>query len=403
MSHTDYTIRGTCRLCGSLHLASRLKLLDTPLANSFMDTASEAKALNRFPLEVMQCTSCGHHQLSAVVDPHLMFEHYLYASGTSPVFVEHFKQLAEALKKKGARRVVEVASNDGTLLHEMSERDIACVGIEPAMNLVPKSTGLGVIRSFCNVPACEQARDMLEPKADFWVACNVLAHVDAFGDTLRALHHTGARHGVFEVQYLSDSLKTGQFDNFYHEHLDYWRMHELVEQLHLYTGWRVTDIEHVKTHGGSLRVWVQSADANYLGTHYHDLLPEEEVFDTARTFQAMHGKIDRCRHELRAAISKMSSVVAYGAPAKMTTLFSELALEPHIEYVVDDSPLKQGLFAPGSGLAVVSFEEFKARVTPPDAVVLTAWNFKDSIVKKLRESGYGGAIIVPFPKVEVLT
>lgn len=398
--------RRTCRLCGSEVLRDRLKLVPTPPANSFMGTKEEAQALSHYDLTVLQCTTCGHHQLYQVVDPNILFKDYCYVSGTSESFRKHFDTLADEIQRSGARRVVELGSNDGTLLRALKKLNVEAVGVEYAENLVElcKKSGLDVLEGGASVANFQQTKEMLEPGADFWVACNVLAHIDDFGGTLRALHHTGATRGVFEVQYLQDLLKSGTFDMVYHEHVDYWRVRELVDWLPLQTGWQVTKVEHIDTHGGSLRVWVSSG-SRFEGVGMSGLFLEDEVRDTTRSFNKLKEKITTCRDELESLVfSRYKNVVAYGAPAKFTTLTYELGLNERIKYVIDDSPLKQGKFTPGSGIPVVSLEA-SLKGFPntgwPDAIVVTAWNFAEQIVAKLKKTfSPCPPIFVPFPSVK---
>jgi hypothetical protein len=390
--------RANCRLCASPKLESRIQFQSTPPANNFTATKLGALSLIKFPLEVMQCTSCGHHQLRHVVDPSILFTDYAYVSGTSKVFVDHLEDLAEQLKRAGARRAVEVGSNDGCLMKALKTRDVDVVGVEYAQNLVSmcKGEGLEVLGGGGSVENFQRAADLLDPGADFWVACNVLAHINEFGTVMRALHHTKAKRGVFEVQYEQDYLKHGMFDGHYHEHVDYWRVTELVEHLHKYTGWWVERVEKIPTHGGSLRVWVSNGQG-FSGVGLANVFLEEEPRDTTKAFKKLRTRIDDAASKLGLLLAPYKTVAAFGAPAKFTTFVAEMGLENRLAYVVDDSPHKQGKFTPGTGIPVVPRTHLE--VEKPDVILVTAWNFADSIVKGL---GAETPIIIPFPDVKVL-
>ena len=255
-----------CRLCKSPRFTSMLRLPSTPPANAFQKTPEAAKALSKFPLNVMRCAACGHHQLDTVVDPKLLFSDYVYASGTSKVFVKHFAKYAQkiqAVVRASQRSVLEIGSNDGTFLEALRSTGFSVLGIEPAARLAAQANerGLETRNQFFDAStAIALAQDGLA--FDVWTANNVLAHVDDFTGTLEALHHcTGEGSiGVFEVQYLKSLLEGGMFDLVYSEHLDYWLLAELVTRLPRTTEWQVSDAEVVPTHGGSLRVWVEKVN-----------------------------------------------------------------------------------------------------------------------------------------------
>ena len=400
-----------CRLCRSKRLTPVLSLPPTPPANAFQKSREVAVTLTRFPLNVMRCENCGHHQLDAVVNAHVLFSDYVYASGTSPVFRAHFERYAEEVDRlvapvRGGRapRILELGSNDGTFLRALQKRGFATLGVEPAFGLAAEANRNGALtwNGFFTAALAEDVKHRFGP-VDAWTANNVLAHIDDFVGTLQALHLCCSDDavGVFEVQYLERLLQLGAFDMCYHEHLDYWRLTELVAWLPLVTGWRVVDASVTSPHGGSLRVWVRSVNrppSEHLETVSGLLLGEERG---GQSFEQLIKRIEQCRTALLKMLpsGKPTGTVAYGAPAKLSTFVETLGLADRLDYVIDDSPLKQGLFAPGSGLEV---RDSTALRTHPKRIVITAWNFADSIVKKLREAGCTSQLIVPFPEVHIV-
>lgn len=412
-----YRQRTTCRLCNNDKLAAVLHLPPTPLANSFMKTREESVALEKFPLDVNCCERCGHHQLGTVVDPKLMFQNYAYASGTAQSFRQHFKEYAEEIVRRfpDTNSFLEVGSNDGTMLHAMynaakCSRSAEVFGVEPAENLVKQclKEGLNVSHGFFSEKLVNERRLF---NMDFWTANNVLAHINDFVGTLNALALTGAKAGAFEVQYLGSLLDGGMFDMTYHEHVSYWRATELVNHLHEHTPWAVVDIELVPTHGGSLRVWVERSGEVPTRPHLHPdfrvyhFIETESRRDWAMSWGVLKEKMDAERERLRSLLEG-KRVVIYGAPAKLTTLLYGLGLNKGVDfaYVVDDSPLKQGLFTPGTGLPVVGVDHLKRHAKgggTVDTVLVGAWNFAEGIVMRLREMGFEhNQIVVPFEQAE---
>ena len=372
--------------------------------------------LERFPLDVFACDRCGHHQLGVVVDPELMFSNYAYASGTAASFRAHFteyaKEIVERYKPLEHRlgelnapppshfRVLEIGSNDSTMLKALLAAGAShVVGVEPAQNLAEKSSADGLLTVHSFFDAKVAVHPDVAP-VDFWVANNVLAHVDDFVGTLNALALTGAKAGVFEVQYLGSLLDGGMFDMTYHEHLDYWRATELIEHLHGHTPWDVVDIEQVPTHGGSLRVWVERIDEGLRmrSGRVADFAERELKRDWAGAWHELKDKMNEERKRLHALLGDHKTVAIFGAPAKLTTLLYGLGLTYlNFAYAVDDSPLKQGLFTPGMGLEVSHPNRLLAE--PVDAVLVGAWNFAPYIVPKLHDMLKGSAnIVVPFEK-----
>lgn len=392
-----------CRLCNYHRFptaAPVFQLPPTPLANAFCKTRAEAQALQNFPLTVHQCPSCGHHQLGHIVDAELMFSEYAYASGTSASFRQHFNDYAKEVRERypDASSVLEIGSNDGVMLHALQNVGFTNVlGVEPARNLsqLANAKGFKTLNAFFS----ERLIQEHSIHADVWVANNVMAHIDSFVPTMQALALTDATAGVFEVQYLGAMLRGGHFDNIYHEHLDYWLLRELYKHLQYYTPWVVTDAQVVPTHGGSLRIWVthrsEVPTQRPSTASMKMLLDEEKAHDWKRDWAALEQKMEVERRFLHASLGDNQRIAVFGAPAKLTSLMYGLKLTNlNFSYVVDDSTLKQGLFTPGMGLEV--FPAQKLLQDPPEVVLVAAWNFADSILRKLNEMGVKAQAVVPF-------
>jgi SAM-dependent methyltransferase len=409
MSGADHRLRTDCRLCGEFRLSVVLRLPSTPLANELPYSRLRPGAQAEFPLYLSQCDGCGHVQLPVVVDPVRLFREYVYVSGTSPVFREHFRHYADSLIERHALGrddlVVEIGSNDGTLLRFLAERGPRVLGVDPAVDIAMRASldGVPTLPSFFDAHVAAQIVES-HGRAKAVVANNVFAHADDLAgmvDAARAVLVPGGAF-VFEVSYLCDVLRHTLFDTIYHEHLSY---HALAPLIGFFArrGMSVYHADCVDTHGGSIRVDVRNEPGMGLGAEGLLLLGRERAFFSSErdSFARLERDIARKRHALSKYLEERrgGGVVGYGAPAKATTLLRAFGVEHMFDFVVDDSEHKQGRWLPGGQTPIrPTAALFDAK---PRAVVILAWNFAESIAKKLRAEGYGGEIVSPLPSLHM--
>ena len=405
--------RTVCRLCDSGELEEILTLEPSPPANNFVTAAEVGIAQQTFPLDVALCAACGHVQLLDVVDPGLLFENYVYVSGTSPVFVDHFRRYAEEVgRRTGAVAgdlVVDIGSNDGTLLRCFRDRGSRVLGIDPARSIAEAATAAGIetLPEFFSPQLAARVRESEGP-ARIVTANNVFAHIDDLREVLAGVRMLLAPDGVFvfEVSYLVDVYEKTLFDTIYHEHLSY---HDVgpLRRFFAANGMELFDAERVTSHGGSLRGYAQLAGGGRpLSPEVERLVRMEAELGLAQgaTFAAFGARIDGLRDRLTSLLADLRSkgemIAGFGAPAKATTLLHHFKLGTALAYIVDDSPLKQGLFTPGQHIPVLPAAALESR--PPNSLLVLAWNFADAIVAK--NSSYlagGGKFIVPLPDLVV--
>lgn len=406
--------RKTCRLCASTNLSLAFSLTPTPLANN-LESADLTKIQNVYPLDVFFCNECSHVQLLDVVNPKLLFENYYYVSGTSPVFVKHFEDYFFYVKKRfnpsKSGVVIDIGSNDGTLLKFFKDDGYTVLGIDPAQNLsvYSKNSGIDTIVDFFS-PTVANTILAKYGKASVITANNVFAHIDDMRSCVEAAKNLLTDDGVlvFEVSYLVDVLEKKLFDTIYHEHLDYHSVKPLVQFLDS-CGLTLVEVERVSSHGGSVRVSAQrKLDGHVPGDSVRQaLLRESELgLDQIETLRDFYGHIDLIKHELYKLLvglkEKGKSIAGFGAPAKMTTLLYHLGINKDLlDFIVDDSPLKQGRFTPGLHIPILASRALYEK--KPDYVLILAWNFADSIIKNhLAYSQNGGRFIIPLPSIEII-
>ena len=397
-----------------MQLTLVLQLTPTPPANAFVAHDQLAEAQQTFPLDVFICEDCGHVQLLDVVAPTVLFENYVYVTGTSPVFVRHFEEYAtfiiDRFRPVAGGLVVDIGSNDGTFLNFFKQHGMAVLGIDPAREIAAKATAAGIeTKAAFFSPTLAAEIVAARGKAAVVTANNVFAHIDDLGAIADGVRDLLNDDGVFafEVSYLLDVLEKTLFDTIYHEHLAYHSVKPLVPFLRAH-GLELISAERVSSHGGSLRCVAQPLG----GSHRRDPNVDEMIaaedriaLDTAATLQRFSARIDAVKLELTSLVHGLKAngkrVAAFGAPAKATTLMYHFGIGPEIiDFVVDDSPLKQGLFTPGMHIPVVASEVMYRE--PPDYVVVLAWNFAAPIMAShARFKELGGKFILPLPNLEV--
>jgi len=406
--------RTTCRLCGSLDLTEVLSLAATPPANAFIshDLISETQPI--FPLDVFFCGNCRHVQLLDVVDPAILFENYVYVSGTSPLFVKHFEDYAryvlDTFVPVAGTRVLDIGSNDGTLLRFFKDTGFSVLGIDPAIDIAAQATANG-IKTITGFFGPETALAIKADHGAFSIitANNVFAHIDDLGGVLDGVAALLEDDGVFvfEVSYLVDVFEKTLFDTIYHEHLAYHAVAPLIPFMRAH-GMELIEAVRVDSHGGSLRAVARpAAGSRTIGNSVAALVDLEVKMglNKAETYRDFGTRIDVLKAELSSLLRGLKeqghSIAAFGAPAKATTLMYHFGIGADlIDFIVDDSPLKQGLYSPGMHIPVVPSEALYDK--KPDYVVVLAWNFADPIMKKHQEyTRAGGHFIVPLPDVNV--
>jgi SAM-dependent methyltransferase len=397
-----------------MDLTSVLSLTPTPPANAFVSEAALDKPQDVFPLDLFFCEKCSHLQLLDVVDPSVLFADYVYVSGTSPVFVAHFNDYADSVIKRFQPNtgdfVLDIGSNDGTLLGFFKNAGMTVLGVDPARDIAVQANKNGV-ETITDFFTPSLAKKILAEKgyAQIITANNVFAHADDLAGIAQGTRELLAPSGVFvfEVSYFLDVYEQTLFDTIYHEHLAYHTVKPLISFFQSHD-LELIEAERVSSHGGSLRGIVQHAGGPHrVGASVAQRLSEEKSLklDNSETLQQFAVKIDTIKQELTALLDDFKgqgkSIAGFGAPAKATTLMYHFGLGADVvDFVVDDSPLKQGLYTPGQHIPVVPSSVLYDRM--PDYALILAWNFAEPIMnnhEKFQQAG--GKFIVPLPNVQV--
>ncbi len=411
----DHYLRKDCRLCGSTRLVKALELVPTPPANSFVGPQDLDKPQACYPLDLYFCQDCTHVQLCDVVDPRLLFEHYVYVSGTSPAYRQHLENYANDVMARylpePVGEILEIGSNDGTFLKFFQAKGLAVHGVDPAQNIavLARADGVPTTTAFFG-RTC--AQEMLKEghRPGVILANHVFAHIDDLRGVMDGVATLLAPNGffIFEVSYLLDVIEKRLFDTIYHEHIAYHSVKALQTFLDSY-GFELVEVQDVAHQGGSLRSFAQrKGGPKPVDPSVPAFLAREAAagLDQIETYQAYAKRLDALKQELTDLLKTEKAagktIAGFGAPAKATTLMYHFGLgRDVIDFIADDNPLKQGTFTPGLHVPVLPASEIYAR--KPDCVVILAWNFADSIMKM--QKSYleaGGTFIVPLPDLKII-
>lgn len=406
--------RDTCRLCGSRDVELVFQLTPTPIGDAYVTADQRDVPQPLFPIDLFLCRACGLAQLLDVVAPEILYGDYIYVTASSLGLGDHFwgyaEQVCGMIRPPRGALVVDIGSNDGTLLKCFGQLGMRTLGVEPAEHIARAATAAGAetIAGFFTPDLARRIREQ-HGSAHVVTANNVFANVDDLESMTAGIRDLLAPDGVFvcESYYVADVVKNMVFDFIYHEHISSFAvtpLHAFFERM----GMRLLDVVHVPTKGGSLRYTVGLASGPRQPTRAVAALLEEERRTGVcepRTFRDFAARIEALRRGTREILSGLKasgrSVSGFGASITGTTLIYHFGLGEFLDYLVDDNPAKQSRFSPGLHLPVHAASALYER--KPDATVILAWRYADPIIRN--HQAYlraGGRFIVPVPDVKVV-
>jgi hypothetical protein len=401
-----------CRLCFSKNLVKVIDLKKSPLANNLKDKIKLSINQKKYPLSALFCKNCFHLQLSHIVKAKILFNKYFYLTGTSSATHLHFEQYYRAIKKrlkKNQKKILEIASNDGTFLKKF-DKTFEKFGVDPAKNLKSFYNNQD-IKFFNNFFSNKISKKIKKKYGSFDVitANNVCAHIDEFHDFINGIKNILSLEGffVFEVSYLKEVLKKKTFDTIYHEHLDYHSLTPLksfFENLQL----KIFDVEFSKVQGGSIRVYVchktsyRNEDVKIkININKEKILGMHKI-STYFNFQKKIISIKKSVNLLLKNIKRKNlTIYGFGAAAKATTFLNFFDIDQKIiNKVVDDNSLKQGNFIPGTSIKIhdprILYED------KPNFILILSWNFANHIIRNYKKYAKNGKFILSYPYPRIL-
>lgn len=405
-----------CRFCGSASLHTFVDLGMSPPCESVRRPEEMDFPEVYYPLHVFVCDQCWLVQLREYIPPDEIFTEYAYFSSMSDSWLEHAKKYVEEVVPRfglsEASQVIEIASNDGYLLKNFVTRGIPALGIEPAAN-VAKVAETNGIKSLVRFFGSETAQQLVSQgtQADLLLGNNVLAHVPDLNDFVGGLKILLNDEGVITMEFphLLQLMNNNQFDTIYHEHYSYLSL-LTVEQVFQHHGLRIFDVDELRSHGGSLRIYAtHTACKCHEPTASLDRVIKDELnagLNRLGSYQAFRTQIENLKLDIMTflidAKRRGKTVAGYGAPGKGITLLNYCGIRCDlIAYTVDRNPYKQGTFMPGTGIRIHSPDYLREQ--KPDYVFILPWNLKSEIIDQLSDlKDMGCKFVIPIPELTVI-
>jgi len=396
----------TCRICGR---ATRevLNLGYSPPANALKRSPSEDD--QAYPLVVDWCSTCDNVQLRETMSAEALYRNYLYVTPDSATLDAHYEYLVSYLVGNGYlasdASVIEPGSNAGHFLRHLQPKVASVLGVDPAREIsqMANDSGIPTITDFFTAEVAD-AIVKERGRANLIIARHCLAHNPSPHEMVAAARSAIADDGFFVVEnaYVLNTIENGEFDQVYHEHMFYFSIRSMSALLAMH-GFHLVDVSMSLVHGGSA-IFVASPKPLPAGPAVQKYEARERLFLNAQAFDRFAARARDVRNQLTALVRSLHadgmSIFSYGATAKGNTLLSYCGLtSAEIPFCVDSTPMKQGLFLPGSNIEVIP----EATSQSPDYYLLTAWNYQDEIVGKVRRAGnYRSQFIVPIPFVRIV-
>jgi len=399
-----YKLIDKCRISDSKKLVNVLKLSNHPLANSLKINKKELE--EKFPLSISFCEESSLLQLNETVNKEILFDHYVWVTGTSQTVQDYANTFSDRLIAFAVPEqddlVIEIASNDGTFLKPFLSKGFSnALGIDPAKNIaeIANQNCINTLPKFWGSSLANQiVADKGQAKVVF--ARNVIPHVSELLDVINGIKIVLKEDGVGIIEFhdVGKILKELQYDSIYHEHLCYFSIQSMTYLLNLFELYPF-HIEKSPISGGS-RVIYFSKEHRQKSSILQEAIIEEtnNKVNELYSWQDFAKRTTAHRKKTLDILESLNgkTIVGFGSSARSQTYLNYCGINSEqINAIIDNNSLKQGMYAPGSSIPIVDFEQGMAM--SPDIIFILAWNFRDEIVKQCKMYGYTGDFLVPFP------
>ncbi|MHC9541078.1 MAG: class I SAM-dependent methyltransferase [Vulcanimicrobiota bacterium] len=408
MASSDYQAITECRSCSSQNLVDILDLGVQPLANDFLSDPDSVQQC--YPLSVAFCRDCSLLQLKQTVRKEALFDRYVWLTGTSRTARDYARtfsaRVLESVKLSRSDLIIEIASNDGTVLRPFVDAGFSVLGVEPAKNVAEIALASGV-QTLCAYWSRETAESIVgsHNHAKVIIARNVIPHVSNLHEVISAAYYALDEDGIGIIEFHDGCtiLKDLHYDSIYHEHLCYFTIRSiatLLARFNLYP----FHIETSPISGGSHVMYFSKKPDEASETYLHAVTSEENsMCNDLTSWKVFAGRCAEHKAKTIELISQFEdkTVVGFGASARSSTYLNYCVLTADaITAVIDNNLLKQGLYTPGSNIPIVSIE--KGMSLKPELIFILAWNFKDEIIQECQDRGFKGHYLTPFPQYPIL-
>ena len=406
-----------CRFCNNKVVNDFADLGFSPPSNSFLSEEQLNQSETFYPLKVQVCNSCFLVQVDEYAKHDEIFDKdYIYFSSYSSSWLEHARNYTDMMIKRfnfnHESNIFEIASNDGYLLQYFKEKNINVLGIEPTSNTADVAISKGIetmVRFFGKKLALELQKK--ENYADLILGNNVLAHVPDINDFVSGLPLVLKKEGVitFEFPHLMELMLNNQFDTIYHEHFSYLSLFS-VQIIFKKHNLKIFDVDQIKTHGGSLRIYATHSNNSELpiSSNVSILLNEELKFgiNSIKKYNTFQNCTELVKDNFLSFLLKAKrddkKVIGYGAAAKGVTLLNFCGVRKDlIQFIVDKSPHKIDKYIPGVHIPVLKEKEISNY--KPNYIVILPWNIKDEIIQQLKYvRDWNCKFVVAIPEIKIL-
>jgi hypothetical protein len=409
----NYKIINKCPITGDNKSTVYLDLGLMPLVNNLTNTKEEALTCPKYPLAVQIFEQSELSSLTVGIDPDLLYSHYLYKSGVSQPYIDHCKEMFWFVDHyttlEEHHNVLDIGGNDGTLLKTFLQTKpyLNVLNVDASANLVLEAEKNG-IPSINGYWGAELAKK-LNKKFKLITTTNCFQHTPPIEDFVEGVSLSLEKFGVWclEFPYWKTSIETNQFDQIYHEHVYYYLVKPLIKLLEKYN-LRIIKAVQYPIHGGTMRLLIshigelgealQPCDYSIPPTLEKEKLTIDDYIDWGKNIK---NNIEESKQFILSLKNEGYKIAGFGAAAKGCVYLNTAGINYNqIDYIIDDTNIKQGKFIPGIGVEVVSREILTTN--PPDYIIILAHNFSDYIIKSLRQDGYQGKFITFLPNTKII-
>ncbi len=402
-----------CQICGSKNLESIIYLGNIPPVNQMIEIKKSFIGNTTFPLELCRCKDCEHVQINTIVHPEILFPFsYPYLSGTTNILKKNFHDLCEESLKLisiNGGYVLDIGSNDGTLLENFKKKKIPVLGVEPSKaSLVARKKNIETINDYFNEGTVSLIKKKYgHPK--IITAANVFAHIENPNRLVKLIHKIMNNDSVFisESHYLGSLIKTLQYDTIYHEHLRYYHL-KALKKLFERNNLKIFHVKKIPTHGGSIRVYVSKKKVYKVEKSVKNIENQEKKMGLSKinVFKEFKNKIIRSKYELLSLLieikRKKKVIYGVGAPSRASTLINFVGIDENfVDCILEiKGSSKIDKYIPGTKIPVVDEEIILKK--KPDYLLLFSWHIKKELIEIFRKKKFNGKFIIPLPKPEII-
>jgi len=395
----------SCRVCQSKAIKTLYKLHDTPLEDQFLRHEDIDQPL--YPLELAMCEACRYIFLPYIVDPDESYSDYLYNSSVTHGLNSHFDQYASELVKQNAvppgTFAVDLGSNDGSMLASLRKAGLEVLGVEPASAIAKQANenGLPTINDYFTEDVLNSITAE-HGKPGVITANYMYANIDDLVEFTRCVHSLLAEDGIFVIQtgYHPEQMKIGMFDYIYHEHFSYFTL-DFLDRFLAKNGLQIIDASIHAPKGGSIRITAQHAGGSrVVSSNVVEIIRSEQAQGATdpQWYEKFYVLVQQEKNRITGRLDEYKSagktIAGFGASHSTTTLTYEFGLTDYLDYIVDDNPDKHGTFSPGAKIPV--YPSSHMQCSPPDCIVLLAWQHAKTIYEKYRHQNRNIDWIIPF-------